>query len=230
MSPGTIRVLVADDETVIRDGLTMMLSPYPDIEVVGAAADGVETLTMCRDRTPDVLLLDIRMPRLDGLTVLRRLRDAPAPPRVLVLTTFDVDEYVEAALSDGASGFLLKSSSHEEIADAVRAAVRGRATFSPPVLDRMIDSYLARRQPAAVDPADERALRDLSVREAEVLSLLAEGLSNYQIASRLVISLHTVKTHVSRILAKTGTDSRGQAAAFARRCQRALDELVANGR
>jgi DNA-binding NarL/FixJ family response regulator len=223
-----VRVVVADDETVVRDGLAMMLGPHPDLEVVGLAADGVEALSMCRELAPDVALLDIRMPRMDGLTVLRRLRqNPPGPmPRVVVLTTFDVDEYVEAALAEGAVGFLLKSSSHEEIVAAVRAAASDRSAFSAPVMDRLVDSYLAQRAEPQVDPTDEASLRRLTVRELEVLGLLGEGLGNREIADRLVVSLHTVKTHVSRILAKTGSPSRGHAAAMARRCQGLLDRLL----
>lgn len=207
-----LRVVVVDDERVIRDGLTMILGTHPDLVVVGSAGDGAEALALVARERPDVVLLDLRMPGTDGLAFLRQL---PEPrPRVVVLTTFDLDEHVRAALALGADGFLLKSSPHEEIADAVRRAATGSLPLSPKVAQAVVAGYLGA---STVDPADAAAVGALTDREAEVLALLGAGRSNAQISAELFVSLHTVKTHVSRILTKTGCASRGEAAALAHR-------------
>ncbi|MFE9610816.1 response regulator [Streptomyces sp. NPDC006012] len=214
-----ITVLVADDERIIRDGLAAILDSQDDITVVGTAGNGEEAVESCARLGPDVLMLDIRMPRRDGLWALaelgRRGLLGSSRSQVLMLTTFDVDEYVDRALAAGASGFLLKNSSYEELAAAVRATVAGHRTLSPPVTERIIASHLATRRPP--DGGDLARLTDLTPREREVLRLVGEGLSNAEIAERLMVSLHTVKTHVSRMLTKTGCQSRAQAAVLARR-------------
>lgn len=210
-----LRVVVVDDERIVREGLAMMLGTHDGLAVVGTAADGAEGLELCARESPDVVLLDLRMPGTDGLAFLERLPEQR--PRVVVLTTFDLDEQVRAALSLGADGFLLKSSPHEEIADAVRRAATGALPLSGKVARAVVDGYLAAEPvepPAAPDAA---AVAALTLRETEVLRLLGAGRSNAQISAELFLSLHTVKTHVSRILAKTGCASRGEAAALAHR-------------
>lgn len=213
-----IRVAIVDDEQVIRDGLGMILGSHPGLEVAGTAGDGAEALDLLESVHVDVVLLDLRMPVLDGLAVLRELRARDQPsPRVVVLTTFALDEMVRDALSAGAAGFLLKSSPHERIAAAIRAAAAGETPLSGPVAERVIGGFLSQAGPD-VDPADERRLALLTARELEILELVGRGLRNGEIARDLVVSLHTVKTHVSRILSKTDLTSRGQAAALAHRC------------
>ncbi|MEU7158215.1 response regulator transcription factor [Streptomyces chrestomyceticus] len=213
-----ISVCVVDDEPVIRAGLSAILDSQADIIVAGTADDGEEAVEACARLRPDVLLMDIRMPRRDGLWALaelgRRRLLGPGRSRVLMLTTFDLDEYVDDALAAGASGFLLKNSSYEELAGAVRAAAAGHSALSPVVTRRIIEGHLSgRRRPGDQELA---RLRDLTEREADVLRLIRDGLSNAEIADRLVVSLHTVKTHVSRMLTKTGCHSRAQAAVLAR--------------
>ncbi|PWN02080.1 DNA-binding response regulator [Nocardioides silvaticus] len=217
----SIRVLVVDDEPIVRDGLSMILATYAGIEVVGTAADGADALQRCALGDVDVVLLDIRMPGIDGLEVLRRLAAGTTPaPHVVVLTTFDLDDYVRAALSLGACGFLLKNSPHERIAAAVRSAAEGETVLSASVLSTVVEGYLApAARPAPEAPADLHRLEALTARELEILRLVGEGCSNAAIASELFLSLHTVKTHVSRILQKTECENRGQAAALAHRCQ-----------
>lgn len=214
-----ITVLVVDDERIIRDGLTAILDSQTNITVVGTAGDGDEAVAACARLKPDVLMLDIRMPRRDGLSTLtelgRRGLLGPGRTQALMLTTFDLDEYVDDALAVGAAGFLLKSSSYEELTAAVRAAAAGHSALSPAVTRRIIESHLAaRHQP---NTGELTRLADLTPRERDVLRLVGDGLSNAEIADRLVVSLHTVKTHVSRMLAKTGCHSRAQAAVLARR-------------
>jgi DNA-binding NarL/FixJ family response regulator len=216
--PERISVVVADDEPVVRAGLSAILDSQADITVAGAAGDGEEAVEVCARLRPDVLLLDIRMPRRDGLWALaelgRRGLLGPGRSRVLILTTFDLDEYVDDALAAGAAGFLLKNSSYEELAGAVRAAAAGHSALSPVVTRRIVEGHLrARRRP---DDGELARLSDLTARERDVLRLVGEGLSNAEIAARLVVSLHTVKTHVSRMLMKTGCQSRAQAAVLAR--------------
>ncbi|TDC58646.1 response regulator transcription factor [Actinomadura sp. KC345] len=213
---GPVSVVIADDESVVRDGLRAILETQDDIAVTGTAGDGDHALRLCRDLRPDVLLLDVRMPGHDGLWTLGRLARAGAldRTRVLMLTTFDLDEYIDEALTQGASGFLLKSSSYEELLAAVRAAAGGDGALSPSVARRVIDGYAAHRRARRADPADLARLHDLTPREHDVLHLIGDGLSNSEIAERLVVSEHTVKSHVSR---KLGLRSRGQAAALSRR-------------
>ncbi|MEU7185986.1 response regulator transcription factor [Streptomyces sp. NPDC045369] len=213
-----ISVLVVDDEPVIRAGLSAILDSQADLTVAGTAGNGEEAVEECARLRPRVLLLDVRMPRRDGLWALaelgRRQLLGPGRSQVLMLTTFDLDEYVDEALAAGAAGFLLKNSSYEELTGAVRAAAAGHSALSPAVTRRIIKGHLStRRQP---DGHELARLRDLTEREHAVLRLVGDGLSNAEIADRLVVSLHTVKTHVSRMLAKTGCQSRAQAAVLAR--------------
>jgi DNA-binding NarL/FixJ family response regulator len=213
-----VRVLVVDDEPIVRAGLSAILDSQADLTVIGVAGDGEEAVRACARLRPDVLLLDIRMPRRDGLWALAELGNrgflGPGRSQVLMLTTFDLDEYVDDALAAGAAGFLLKNSSYEELTGAVRAAAAGHSALSPAVTRRIIEGHLsARRRPSDQELA---RLRDLTERERDVLRLVGDGLSNAEIADRLVVSLHTVKTHVSRMLTKTGCQSRAQAAVLAR--------------
>lgn len=216
--PEQISVLVVDDEPVIRAGLSAILDSQADLTVAGTANDGEEAVDACARLRPDVLLLDIRMPRRDGLWALaelgRRGLLGPGRSRALMLTTFDLDEYVDDALAAGASGFLLKNSSYEELTRAVRAAAAGHSALSPAVTRRIIEGHLSgRRRPSDQELARLEGLTD---RERDVLRLVGGGLSNAEIADRLTVSLHTVKTHVSRMLMKTGCHSRAQAAVLAR--------------
>ncbi|TDC72788.1 response regulator [Streptomyces hainanensis] len=216
-----VRVVIADDERVVRDGVRMMLETQPDLTVVGTAGDGEHALRLCAELRPDVLMLDVRMPGLDGLAVLgelgRRGRLGPGGVRVLMLTTFDLEEYVAEALAAGASGFLLKSSSYEELTAGVRATAAGDGVLSPRVAGRIIREYAAARRAERPDPGAEARVAELTPRERDVLRLIGEGLSNGEIAGRLTVSAHTVKSHVSRLLAKTGCRDRAQAAVLARR-------------
>lgn len=217
-----VRVGIVDDEQVIRDGLAMILQTHEEFEVVGSASDGVEALELVGVTEIDVLLLDLQMPRLDGLGVLRHLSEGSGP-RVLVLTTFDADDSVRRALGLGAAGFLLKSSPHERIAAAINAVMAGEMPMSPSVMESVVQTFVSRN---AVDPDDERRLAQLTRRELEILRLLGRGLSNDELARELVLSRHTIKTHVSRLLSKTGCSSRGQAAALAHRSAARLDEAL----
>ncbi|WP_329035661.1 response regulator transcription factor [Streptomyces sp. NBC_00178] len=210
----TIRVLIADDQMMVRQGFTVLLDAEPDIEVVGQAVDGLDALEKAAELGPDVVLMDIRMPRLGGIDATRRLTGAPgATVRVLVLTTFDLDEYVYEALRSGASGFLLKDASAAELAEAVRVVAAGDALLAPNITKRLIAEF-SRVSSGPRAPVRERA-GDLTERETEVLSLIAQGLSNAEIAVRLVVAEQTVKTHVSRILVKLGLRDRTQAAVHA---------------
>ena len=206
----TIRVVVADDQENVRAGFAALLDTQPDIEVVGSAADGGEAVRVCREQRPDVALMDIRMPSVDGIEATRRL--APDGPRILMLTTFDLDEYVYDALSAGASGFLLKDAPAERLFDAVRVVAAGEALLAPAITRRLIGEFARLRPRLRAQP--ER-LRDLTPRETEVLRLIAEGLSNQEIAERLIVSEETVKTHVSRVLGKLGLRDRTQAVVVA---------------
>jgi DNA-binding NarL/FixJ family response regulator len=216
-----ITVVVADDERIVRDGLQAILHSQPGIAVVGTAGDGDQALQVCVRLRPQVVMLDVRMPGHDGLWVLAELRRRSLlgshRTQALMLTTFDLDEYVDEALDAGASGFLLKSSSYEELIAAVRAVAAGQSMLSPAVTRRVVNSYVATLRSPQADPADLARLRDLTAREREVLDLIGDGLSNAEIAGRLTVTEHTVKTHVSRLLAKTACRDRGQAAALARR-------------
>ncbi|SEC24734.1 DNA-binding response regulator, NarL/FixJ family, contains REC and HTH domains [Streptomyces sp. 3213] len=215
-----ITVVVVDDERIIRDGLAAILGSQEGITIVGTAQDGEEAVEVCGRLKPDVVMLDIRMPRRDGLWALaelgRRALLGPGRTQALMLTTFDLDEYVDQALASGATGFLLKNSSYEELTAAVRATAAGHSALSPAVTQRIIASHLAaaRQQP---DNGDLARLAELTPRERDVLRLVGDELSNAEIAGHLVVSLHTVKTHVSRMLTKTGCHSRAQAAVLARR-------------
>ena len=210
----TIRVLIADDQMMVRQGFTVLLNAEPGIEVVGQAVDGLDALEKAARLAPDVVLMDIRMPRLGGIDATRRLTEAPGPTvRVLVLTTFDLDEYVYEALRSGASGFLLKDASADELAQAVRVVAAGDALLAPNITKRLIAEF-SRVSAGPRAPSRER-VGALTERETEVLSLVAQGLSNAEIAVRLVVAEQTVKTHVSRILVKLGLRDRTQAAVFA---------------
>ena len=206
----TIGIVVADDHEVVRAGFAALLDTQPDFTVLGTASDGGEAVRVCRDLKPDVVLMDVRMPSLDGIEATRQLAGAEDPgPRVLILTTFDLDEYVFDALRAGASGFLLKDVTAERLFDAVRVVAAGEALLAPTVTRRLISEFTRLRPTTNTEP--EAALGTLTPRETEVLRLVAEGLSNPEIASRLVVTEETVKTHVSRILAKLGLRDRTQA-------------------
>ena len=192
----SIRVVVADDQELVRSGFTMILDAQQDIEVVAEAGDGAEAVAAVQRHTPDVLLLDIRMPVMDGLEAARRVC-AQSCCKVVMLTTFDLDEYVYEALYAGASGFLLKDSHPDALLDAIRRTHRGESPFAPKVLTRMIEAYIA--QPPRAKPA---SLDALTARETEVLTLVGHGLSNDEIAARLTISIKTVKTHIGNLLSK----------------------------
>ncbi len=211
--PGPIRIIVADDHQVVRAGFAALLDTQPDFMIVGTASDGTEAVQASRDAHPDVVLMDVRMPGMDGIEATRQLAGpavtGPHIPRVLILTTFDLDEYVYEALCAGASGFLLKDVTAERLFDAVRVVAAGEALLAPSVTRRLISEFTQPRPAAVSRPAV--ALRSLTPRETEVLLLIAEGLSNPEIAGRLVVSEETVKTHVSRVLGKLGLRDRTQA-------------------
>jgi DNA-binding NarL/FixJ family response regulator len=206
-----IRVLVVDDQALVRGGFTMILDAEPDIEVVGEAADGQEALACCREHAPDVVLMDVRMPVLDGVEATRRIMAMPDAPRVLMLTTFDLDEYVYDAIRAGASGFLLKDVRPDDLAHGVRTVAAGETLLAPAITQRLVAEFV-RRPPPGRRPA---RLETLTERESEVLALVAGGLSNAEIATRLVLSETTVKTHVTRILSKLGLRDRVQAVVLA---------------
>jgi DNA-binding NarL/FixJ family response regulator len=215
VSTASIRIVVADDHQVVRAGFAALLDTQPDFTVVGTACDGAEAVTLGRDLRPDVLLMDVRMPGMDGIEATRQLcasqigAGQPGGPRVLILTTFDLDDYVFDALRAGASGFLLKDVTAERLFDAVRVVAAGDGLLAPAVTRRLISEF-ARLRPAA-SPGARPTLASLTPRETEVLVLVAEGLSNQQIAIRLVVTEETVKTHVSRVLHKLGLRDRTQA-------------------
>jgi DNA-binding NarL/FixJ family response regulator len=207
MSPEPVRVVVADDQAAIRTGLVMILDSAPDITVVGEAADGLAAVGMARDRKPDVVLMDIRMPGIDGIEATRRLI-GESVCEVLVLTTFDLDEYVDSALAAGAAGFLLKSVEAPALLAAVRAVAKGDGVLAPEVTRRVI----ARLGAPARRPVRPPGLDELTPRELDVLTCLGRGMSNAEISAELVITEATTKTHVSRVLTKLGLRSRVQAA------------------
>jgi DNA-binding NarL/FixJ family response regulator len=208
----TIRVVVADDQGMVRTGFSILLNAQPDIEVVGEAVNGQEAISRVAELRPDVILMDVRMPVLDGLQATRQIAAADGAPRVLVLTTFDLDDYVYEALRAGASGFLLKDASAGELAEAVRVVAAGDALLSPGVTRRLIAEFARLGAPRA---ATRKSLEGLTDRETEVLALVARGLSNVEIAAHLVVAEQTIKTHVSRVLMKLALRDRAQAVVFA---------------
>jgi DNA-binding NarL/FixJ family response regulator len=206
-----IRVLIADDQAMVREGFGALLGAQPDIVVVGDASDGADAVTRCRDLGPDVVLMDIRMPVMDGLEATRRLTSA-AGPKVLILTTFDLDDYVYEALRSGASGFLLKDAPAADLINAVRVVAAGEALLAPSVTRRLIAEFANRPNHDRPRPT---ALNALTPRETDVLRLIARGRSNQEIADDLVVAEQTVKTHIGRILAKLNLRDRAQAVVFA---------------
>ena len=204
-----IKILIADDQAMVREGFGALLGAQPDMLVVGDAADGAAAVSRSRELRPDVVLMDVRMPVMDGLEATRRLQDGP---KVLILTTFDLDDYVYAALRAGASGFLLKDAPAADLINAVRVVAAGEALLAPSVTRRLIAEFAAR--PAADRPRPV-ALNALTPRETDVLRLIARGRSNQEIAADLVVAEQTVKTHIGRILAKLGLRDRAQAVVFA---------------
>jgi DNA-binding NarL/FixJ family response regulator len=217
----TIRVILADDDALLRAGLAVVLGTAPDVELVGEAADGLAAVELCAARVPDVVLMDVRMPGIDGIEATRRVVAAGHPTRVLVLTTFHDDEYVWGALRAGASGFLLKRASPERLLDAVRTVAGGEALLDPAVTRSLVERFVrpeAGAPPGGTgEPATRPLLARLTEREREVLRLVGEGRSNQEIAGVLVIAESTAKTHVKRILAKIGARDRAQAVVFAYR-------------
>jgi DNA-binding NarL/FixJ family response regulator len=206
-----IRVVLVDDQPLVRTGLRMILSDLDDISVVGEATNGLEAIDRCAALTPDVVLMDVRMPGVDGIDATRSVTSVADPPRVLVLTTFDLDDIVYDALRAGASGFLLKDAPEERLVTAIRVVADGGSLFAPSVTRRLIEEF-ARRRPRA-DPPE--GLRSLTEREAEVLTHLARGESNAEIAAALFVTENTVKTHVARLLMKLGLRDRVQAVVLA---------------
>lgn len=210
----TIRVLLADDQPLIRGGMRALLNAEPDLEVVGEANDGVEAVELVERLLPDVVVMDIRMPRMDGLAAMRRIAEAPGlcDVRVLVLTTFEIDQYVFDALRSGAGAFLLKDAAPEELLRAVRLVATGEALLAPSVTRRVIERFAAVAAPNA--PAAQ-LLEELTEREREIVGLVGTGLSNHEIAERLVISPATARTHVSRAMVKLHARDRAQLVVFA---------------
>ncbi|MEU4499279.1 response regulator transcription factor [Streptomyces sp. NBC_00210] len=209
----TIRVLIVDDQMMVREGFSVLLNAMPDIEVIGEAVNGREAVTKVAELAPDVVLMDIRMPELNGIEATREIVAAHSDSKVLVLTTFDLDEYVYQALRAGASGFLLKDASARQLADGVRVVAAGEALLAPTVTRRLITEFS--KLSHTPRPPAMAQIGDLTERETEVLVLIAQGLSNAEIASHLVVAESTIKTHVSRVLVKLGLRDRTQAAVFA---------------
>jgi DNA-binding NarL/FixJ family response regulator len=210
-----IRVLIVDDQAMVRQGFAALLAAQPDLQVVGDAADGAQGVAAAREHGPDVVLMDIRMPVLDGLEATRRVLDVPPGahrPKVLMLTTFDLDDYVFEALRAGASGFLLKDAPAAELVSAVRVVAAGEGLLAPSVTRRLIEEFAAKPRTSRATPA---RLAALTPRETDVLRLIARGQSNVEIADTLVVAEQTVKTHVGRILAKLDLRDRAQAVVFA---------------
>jgi DNA-binding NarL/FixJ family response regulator len=207
-----VRIVVADDHQVVRTGFATLLDTQPDFEVVGTAVNGSEAVRICRELRPDVVLMDVRMPGTDGIEATRQLAEPGEDgPRILILTTFDLDDYVYDALCAGASGFLLKDVTAERLFEAVRVIAAGDALLAPAVTRRLISEFSRIRPRQATPSTAMAALDELTPRETEVLRLIAEGLSNPEIAARLVVTEETVKTHVSRVLGKLGLRDRTQA-------------------
>jgi DNA-binding NarL/FixJ family response regulator len=206
------RVLIADDQELVRTGFRLILEMEPGMEVVGEATDGATCVRLARERRPDVVLMDIRMPGVDGIEATRRLVADGSTARVLILTTFDADEYVYESLRAGAAGFLLKDAPRTQLVSAIRQVAEGDALLAPAITRRLIERYAP---PASRDPAASRAFAALSEREAEVLRQLTHGLSNGEIAAVLFLGEATVKTHVARVLTKLGVRDRVQAVVLA---------------
>ena len=211
-SRASIRIVVVDDQQVVRAGFSALLETQPDLTVVGMAADGSDAIRICEETRPDVVLMDVRMPVMDGIEATGRITASAEAPRIIMLTTFDLDEHVYDALNAGASGFLLKDVTAEHLFDAVRVVAAGEALLAPAVTRRLIGEF-ARLQPRPTSGPNLPA--ELTPRETEVLRLIADGLSNPEIAQRLVVSAETVKSHVSRMLAKLGLRDRTQAVVVA---------------
>jgi DNA-binding NarL/FixJ family response regulator len=209
----TVDVLIADDQQLVRAGFRAILELHPDIEVVGEASDGTEAVALVAEVKPDVVLMDIRMPGLDGIEATRRIltNHSEQPPRVLILTTFDLDEYIYDALKVGASGFLLKDVPPHQLAHAILTVSDGDALLSPSITRRLIEEFSASRTPRPTMPE----VAELSARELDVFRLMAQGMSNREIADSLIVAETTVKTHVARILAKLGVRDRVQAVVIA---------------
>jgi DNA-binding NarL/FixJ family response regulator len=212
----TIRVLIAEDQAVVRAGLRMILDAQTDISVIGEASDGWEAIRLVHEAQPDLVLMDVQMPNLNGLDATRRLLGGGASePKVLVLTTFDLDEYVYEAILAGASGFLLKSAPPQQLVSGVRSVMAGDVLVAPEITRRLLDRFVQRPLPAAGRPTE---LADLSTRELEVIELLAEGRSNAEIAAALYLTEATIKSHINHILTKLRLRDRVQAVALAYRC------------
>jgi DNA-binding NarL/FixJ family response regulator len=212
----TIRVLLADDQSLVRTGFRMILDEAEDLEVVGEAADGAEAIAAARSARPDVILMDVRMPGTDGVEATRVIRAAASPdsgPRVIVLTTYDLDEYVYAGLRAGASGFLLKDALASELLAAIRTVASGETVLAPSAIRRIVERFIQRLPKEAATSGD--VLASLTPREREILTLVAQGLSNAEIADRVYVSEGTVKTHVAHLLAKLGLRDRVQAVVLA---------------
>jgi len=204
----SIRVVIADDQALVRSGFRLIVEGRQDLEVVGEAEDGAQAVALVEELEPDVILLDIRMPNIDGIEATKRIVASGSRTRILVLTTFDLDEYVYGAVRAGASGFLLKDVRPGELVDAIRVVANGNALLGPTAIERLLTRFSA---PTDSPPAETIAVGSLTDREAEILQLLANGLSNAEIAARLVVSETTVKTHVSNLLRKLGVRDRVQA-------------------
>jgi DNA-binding NarL/FixJ family response regulator len=215
MSEPPTRVLIADDQTIVREGLSTLLDLLPEVEVVGAATDGEEAVRLVAERHPDVVLVDLRMPRCDGAEATRRIRELAPDTQVIVLTTYADDASVFTALQAGARGYLTKNASAAEIRQAIAAVRRGEALLDPSVQRRLLDALAG--NPGGIPAAEEELPDGLTPREAEVLRLMAAGRTNQEIAADLVVSEGTVKTHVNRIFSKAGVRDRGQAVAYAYR-------------
>jgi DNA-binding NarL/FixJ family response regulator len=207
-----IRVLIADDQALLRGGFRLILDAQPDLEVVGEASDGTEALRLAEELAPDVVLMDVRMPELDGIEATRRLSEREGAPKIVMLTTFDTAEVVYDAMLAGASGFLVKDLPPEQLASGIRTVAAGDALLAPTVTRRLIEEFVRRPPPGTAEPP---ALGELTEREREVLRLVARGLSNAEIAAELVVSEATVKTHVAHVLRKLDLRDRVQAVVFA---------------
>ncbi|WP_331747815.1 response regulator transcription factor (plasmid) [Streptomyces sp. NBC_00984] len=210
----TIRVMIADDQAMVREAFSVLLNAQPDIEVITTAVDGLEAVTKAEELRPDVIVMDIRMPGLNGIEATRRItRQTDLPTKILVLTTFDLDEYVYEALRAGAGGFLLKDASGAQLAEAVRTVAAGDALLSPEITKRLITEFS--RLSSSAKPPTQVRIDELTNRETEVLTLVAQGLSNAEIAGELVVAEQTIKTHMGSILHKLQLRDRTQAAVFA---------------